>query len=119
MTTTQKLNAKDALTFSERIWEDEILPTISEYIRIPNKSQAFDPHWQEHGHMDRAVALIEAWCRKQPVKGLTVEVVRLPGRSPLIYMEIPGSGADTVLLYGHLDKQPEMTGWREGLSPWK
>jgi acetylornithine deacetylase/succinyl-diaminopimelate desuccinylase-like protein len=25
---------------------------------------------------------------------------------------------DTVLLYGHLDKQPEMVGWAEGLGPW-
>ena len=23
-----------------------------------------------------------------------------------------------MLLYGHLDKQPEMTGWREGFGPW-
>ena len=24
-----------------------------------------------------------------------------------------------VLLYGHLDKQPEMTGWADGLGPWE
>ncbi len=26
---------------------------------------------------------------------------------------------DAVLLYGHLDKQPEFTGWADGLSPWE
>ena len=116
---TTKLNTSDAVAFAERVWEGEILPALTEYIRIPNRSQAFDPAWRENGHMDRAVALIEAWCRAQPIPGLTVEVVRLEGRTPLILMEVPGQGDDTVLLYGHLDKQPEMTGWREGLGPWE
>jgi acetylornithine deacetylase/succinyl-diaminopimelate desuccinylase-like protein len=49
---------------------------------------------------------------------MTVEIVRLPGRTPVLYFDAPGTGARTVLLYGHLDKQPEMTGWREGLGPW-
>jgi acetylornithine deacetylase/succinyl-diaminopimelate desuccinylase-like protein len=110
------LDAARALQSSARIWEQEIVPALHEYIRIPNKSPAFEPKWQ--GNMDRAVALIEAWCRKQPVEGLKLEVVRLPGRTPVILMEVPGQGEDTVLLYGHLDKQPEMTGWRQGLSPW-
>jgi acetylornithine deacetylase/succinyl-diaminopimelate desuccinylase-like protein len=119
MTTAEKLNAKDALALSERVWEQDIVPELFEYIRIPNKSPAFDPRWRENGHMDRAVALIETWCRKQPIPGLKVEVIRLGERTPVIFMEIPGEGADTVLLYGHLDKQPEMAGWREGLSPWE
>ncbi|HEY5676077.1 MAG TPA: M20 family metallopeptidase [Myxococcales bacterium] len=110
------LDANRALQSSERIWVQEIVPALHEYIRIPNKSPAYEPDWQ--GNMDKAVALIEAWCRKQPVEGLKLEVVRLPGRTPVILMEVPGEGDDTVLLYGHLDKQPEMTGWRQGLSPW-
>jgi len=119
MSTSQKLDTGKATDFAERVWEGEILPALAEYIRIPNKSQSFDPQWHEHGHMERAVALVEAWCRKQPIPGLTVEVHRLAGRAPVILMEIPGDGPDTVLLYGHLDKQPEMTGWHEGLSPWE
>jgi acetylornithine deacetylase/succinyl-diaminopimelate desuccinylase-like protein len=111
------LDAPRALQSSQRIWDQEILPALYEYIRIPNKSPAYEPRWQQS--MDRAVALIEAWCRKQPIGGLQVEVVRLPGRTPIILMEIPGEGSETVLLYGHLDKQPEMTGWRQGLSPWQ
>ena len=111
------LDATRALQSSQRIWDQEILPALQEYIRIPNKSPAYEPRWQQN--MDRAVALIEAWCRRQPVAGLQVEVVRLQGRTPVILMEVPGQGSETVLLYGHLDKQPEMTGWRQGLSPWQ
>jgi acetylornithine deacetylase/succinyl-diaminopimelate desuccinylase-like protein len=121
MTTAPKLDPDLARSFSERIWDGEILPALEEYIRIPNKSPAFDPKWSEHGHMQKAVDLIVAWCKKQPIEGLTVEVHTLEGRTPVILMEVPGTGPgqDTVLLYGHLDKQPEMSGWREGLSPWK
>ena len=106
--------------FIERIWEDDILPTLVEYIRIPNKSPHFDPDWEAHGYMDKAVAMFEAWARRklETVPGSTLEVVRLPGRTPLIFMEIPGEAKGTVLLYGHLDKQPEMKGWTEGTGPW-
>ena len=123
MTTSPTLDADLALAFADRVWEAEILPAITEYIRIPNESQAFDTKWREHGHMARAVAFIAGWCKAQPIPGLTVEVHELPGKSPLILMEIPAregaAAGDTVLLYGHLDKQPAMTGWREGLGPWQ
>jgi acetylornithine deacetylase/succinyl-diaminopimelate desuccinylase-like protein len=104
-------------------WDDDIVPQLVEYIRIPNKSPMFDSQWAEHGFMDAAVALMEAWAKAQAIPGLVVEVVQLEGRTPLIYLEVPATGADTgedcVLLYGHLDKQPEMTGWDEGLGPWE
>ena len=99
-------------------WERTIVPTLVEYITIPNQSPHFDPDWEAAGHMDRAVALLEAWCRDQPLRDMTCEVVRLPGRTPALLLEIPGQVDDTVLLYGHLDKQPPMTGWSEGLGPW-
>jgi acetylornithine deacetylase/succinyl-diaminopimelate desuccinylase-like protein len=102
------------------LWDDEIVPQLVEYIRIPNKSPMFDPKWVEHGYMDAAVKLMETWARSKlsALPGATLEVVRLEGRTPLIYIEVPGTGDDTVVLYGHLDKQPEMTGWAEGLGPW-
>ncbi|WP_437897327.1 M20 family metallopeptidase [Sorangium sp. So ce124] len=114
-----KLNEREAVASCERCWEHEIVPALHDYIRIPNKSPAFDPAWRENGHMDRAASLIAAWCEAQPIPGLTVEVVRIGNRTPVILMEVPGTRDDTVLLYGHLDKQPEMTGWREGLGPWE
>ncbi len=117
-TSPSPFDAKRALALTERAFADSIVRTLTEYITIPNKSPAFDPEWKAHGHMDRAVALVEAWCREHAPKGTTVEVVRLENRTPVIFMESPGDTSDTVLLYGHLDKQPEMTGWSEGLGPW-
>lgn len=113
------MDQKELKRFVDETWDESILPTLQTYIGIPNKSPGFDPKWQEHGHMDRAIELAAAWCRQQPIRGMSVEIMRLPGRTPLLFAEIPGDGKDTVLLYGHLDKQPEFTGWMEGLDPWK
>src|SRR5690242_17894401 len=101
-----------------RQWDDEIVPRLVDYIRIPAKSPHFDPSWEGHGHIERVVGLADAWARAQPVTGLAVEVIRLPGRTPLLYFETPGRSDRTVLLYGHLDKQPEMVGWRSDGGPW-
>ena len=106
-------------SYIERIWDKSIVPELAEYIRIPNKSVAFDPDWQAHGHMDKVVARFEKWAREHAPGGATIEVVRLPKRTPLLFIEVPGQTDDCILLYGHMDKQPEMAGWREDLDPWK
>jgi acetylornithine deacetylase/succinyl-diaminopimelate desuccinylase-like protein len=118
--------------FIDRLWDTEIVPTLEEYIRIPNKSPAFDPEWEKNGHMERAVQLFAAWAREKlaAFDKATLDIARIPGRTPLIFIEIPGKGRDgasaragatkdnpTVLMYGHLDKQPEMKGWTTG--PWE
>lgn len=113
------MNSASAQRFVSELWDDSVVPELVEYIRIPNKSPAFDPDWQAHGYMEEVVRRFERWARGAGVRGLQLEVVRLPGRTPLMYMEVPGTGKGTVLLYGHLDKQPEMSGWREDLGPWK
>ncbi|MGB3047633.1 M20 family metallopeptidase [Dokdonella sp.] len=113
------MDSKAIEGFVGKLWDEQIVPQLVDYIRIPNKSPMFDAKWAEHGYMDQAVALMENWARRQPIPGMQLEVVRLPGRTPLIFIEIPGQGEDCVLLYGHLDKQPEMTGWAEHLGPWK
>jgi acetylornithine deacetylase/succinyl-diaminopimelate desuccinylase-like protein len=104
----------------DQCWNDEIVPTLVDYIRIPNKSPAFDPDWAAHGFMDEAVGLFERWAlaRLPSLPGATLETERLPGRTPVIVIDVPGEGIDTVLLYGHLDKQPEMAGWADGYGPW-
>ncbi|HRQ64323.1 MAG TPA: M20 family metallopeptidase [Xanthomonadaceae bacterium] len=112
------MNPAAASTLIDRLWDTDIVPRLVDYIRIPNKSPMFDADWEKHGYMDEAVELMERWCRAQPIEGMTVDVVRLPGRTPLLFMDIPGNNDDCVLLYGHLDKQPEMSGWSEGLGPW-
>jgi acetylornithine deacetylase/succinyl-diaminopimelate desuccinylase-like protein len=112
------MDAAAAARRIDQVWTESILPSLEAYIRVPNKSPLFDPDWEAHGHMDRAAAILLDWCRRQPVAGLTVELVRLPGRTPVIYAEVAGSAAGEVLLYGHFDKQPEFTGWSAGLDPW-
>ncbi len=100
-------------------WDDSITEQLIEYVRIPNKSPMFDPQWQEHGHMEKAVTLMADWCRAQPLPGARVQVRRLAGITPLLLVDIPGELPGSVLLYGHLDKQPEFTGWLPGLGPWE
>src|SRR5215467_4108285 len=102
----------------EGAWE-EITERLIAYVRIPNKSPLFDPDWESHGHMERAITLMAEWCRALPLPGAVVEVRRLAGRTPLLLVDIPGELPGCVLLYGHLDKQPEFTGWLPGLGPWQ
>jgi acetylornithine deacetylase/succinyl-diaminopimelate desuccinylase-like protein len=119
------LDADAVADFCTDTW-DGLVPILCDYIAIPNVSEDFDADWRDHGYMAEAVSLISGWCQERSIEAMTVEVVELDGRSPVILVEIPArTGAvggdtsdDTVLLYGHLDKQPEMEGWREGLGPW-
>ena len=104
--------------FVEGTWDDSIIPELCEYIKVPNKSPAFDPDWEQHGYMEQAVSMFENWCRQQPIKGMQIEVIRIEGRTPLLFMDIRGASDDVVLLYGHYDKQPEFTGWDDDLEPW-
>lgn len=105
--------------FLDNFWDQEILPAIQTFITIPNESPSFDPQWQANGHMDKAVKLVTDWVEAQKVPGLTWRVVQEGKRTPLLFMELPGTIPDTVLIYGHLDKQPPMEGWNPGLGPWK
>lgn len=105
--------------YVDSVWDAEIIPSLEDYITIPALSPLFDPEWQSHGHIDRAMDHIAAWCAAREIRGLSWEIVRLEGRTPLLYMEIPGDTEETVLLYGHMDKQPPFTGWRSDLGPWK
>ncbi|HUA88687.1 MAG TPA: M20/M25/M40 family metallo-hydrolase [Steroidobacteraceae bacterium] len=100
-------------------WAESITDRLTEYVRIPNKSPMFDPQWEAHGYMEQAITLMAQWCKAQPVPGARVEIRRLPGKTPLLLVDIPGELPDCVLLYGHLDKQPEFTGWLPGLGPWE
>ncbi|HHT0593781.1 TPA: M20 family metallopeptidase [Legionella anisa] len=112
-------NPQALYDFVCRQWEEKIIPSLCDYIRIPNKSPHFDPKWQEHGFMEQAVSHIANWCKAHAPKGMMLEIMRLKGRTPLIFIEVPGVIDETVFLYGHLDKQPEMSGWNEDLHPWK
>lgn len=112
-------NPQGLYDYIRQQWQEEIVPSLCDYIRIPNKSPHFDAQWQEHGYMEQAVSHIADWCKAHAPKGMILDVMRLENRTPLIYMEVPGQIDETVLLYGHLDKQPEMSGWNDDLHPWK
>jgi len=116
------MDQQTAQKFIDELWMDSIVPELVEYIRIPAKSPHFDADWANNGYVEDAVKQIFSWCKTQDVKGMELEIVRLEGRTPLIFIEIAARGEadpdDTILMYGHLDKQPEMTGWADGLGPW-
>lgn len=109
----------DVMTSIDKYWETEILPKLMEYIEIPAKSPAFDPDWEKNGFIEQALNLADKWVESRKVPGLKKEILRVQGRTPLLLIELPGTDNYEVLMYGHLDKQPEMVGWAEGLSPWK
>jgi acetylornithine deacetylase/succinyl-diaminopimelate desuccinylase-like protein len=113
------MNLEALRQFIEQVWQKSIVERLQAYVRIPNKSPAFDPDWERHGYMDQAIELMAEWCRAQPVPRMAVEVRRLKGLTPLLLVDVPGELPDCVLLYGHLDKQPEFTGWLPGLGPWE
>lgn len=111
-----------AATYSALVdpfWEHEILPALCDYIKIPCLSLDFDPHWQQNGHLEAARRLAIAWLEHHREPSWQLHDLQLPGRTPLIIVEIPGDDKRTVLLYGHLDKQPEMEGWDSDLGPWQ
>jgi acetylornithine deacetylase/succinyl-diaminopimelate desuccinylase-like protein len=115
------LDPAAALAQVTRQWDGDIVRQLTDYVAIPAKSPGFDPQWAEHGHIETVVRNAAAWVEAQHVDGLQLEIVRLPGRTPVLFFEIAASqsqSAQTVLMYGHLDKQPEFTGWRADLGPW-
>ena len=115
------LDAARARARIDAQWDGDILRQLTDYIAIPAKSPVFDPDWAAHGFIDTVVRNAAQWVEAQKVPGLTLEVVRIGQRTPVIFFEIAGTKAgsrDTVVVYGHLDKQPEFSGWRADLGPW-
>ncbi|TDQ38825.1 M20 family metallopeptidase [Tepidicella xavieri] len=127
------LDARRTAALVTQRWQERILPALHRYIEVPAKSPAFDADWAAHGHLETVLRQAADWVQAQKVEGLRLEVVRLntpdgQPRTPVLFFELPASaGRDgtpapasgqTVLMYGHLDKQPEFNGWRSDLGPW-
>ncbi len=124
--TPVSLDHSAVASYVAHTWDADIVPALHDYIRIPNVSVAYDRGWAEAGHMARATELLRQWCSDRTddgLKGASVEVQELPGCTPLLLVEVPatagGNPDRTVLIYGHLDKQPPFSGWRSGLGPWQ
>lgn len=118
---TTALEPAEALRRVSQVWDDSILPQLTDYIAIPAKSPMFAPDWEQQGLLDAVVRNAATWVEAQKVEGLQLEVVRLPGRTPVLFFEVAATkpqSRQSVLMYGHLDKQPEFSGWRSDLGPW-
>lgn len=117
------LDTAQVLSSVTQAWDDDLVGQLSDYIEIPAKSPAFDANWAQAGYLDKVIERTAAWIEAQKVAGLTLEIIRLPGRTPVLFFEVAATRSQsthsqTVLMYGHLDKQPEFDGWRNGLGPW-
>lgn len=117
------LNTAQVLSSVTKAWDEDLVGQLSDYIEIPAKSPAFDPNWQKAGYLETVLQRAATWVEAQKVPGLKLEVLRLPGRTPVMFFEVAAtrsthSASQTILMYGHLDKQPEFDGWRAGLGPW-
>ena len=113
------MNNEHLKNYLNNFWDNNITPTLIDYIKIPNKSPAFDSNWEANGHMDRVLDLAVSWTKEHMPMGGKLTIKHTVGRTPLILVDLPGEKDGNVLMYGHLDKQPEMEGWDEGLGPWK
>src|SRR5438477_5299789 len=113
-----RMDAQQVAATLNSLWTRSVVPTLERYIRIPNQSRLFDPDWKRNGHMNQAVTLARDWVERQQVRGLECEIIESKGRTPLLWIEVEGDRSSTILMYGHLDKQPAMVGWEAGLGPW-
>jgi acetylornithine deacetylase/succinyl-diaminopimelate desuccinylase-like protein len=116
------MNLADIQSFVSRRWDEDIVGRLVDYVKVPAKSPAFDASWAAHGHLEAVIRSARAWCEAQGIEGMKLEIVSVDGLTPCLLFDVPatqGLGQDrSVLFYGHLDKQPEMVGWREGFGPW-
>jgi acetylornithine deacetylase/succinyl-diaminopimelate desuccinylase-like protein len=116
-----ELNTAQTLADVSQAWDGDILRQLTQYIEIPAKSPSFDAQWAEHGHLETVLRNAAQWVEAQKIEGLQLEIMRLPGRTPVMFFDIPATQAhttQTVMMYGHMDKQPEFNGWRNDLGPW-
>jgi acetylornithine deacetylase/succinyl-diaminopimelate desuccinylase-like protein len=113
------MNPQKVENYCNNLWDESIIPELVEYIKNPCKSPAFDPDWEQNGFLQQAIEQFSAWAKQHAPKDMQLDVLQLPGRTPLLFIEVPGHNDDTILMYGHMDKQPEMVGWEPELGPWK
>ena len=112
------MNSDQLLKTVNSFWDHHITPTLTEYIKIPNKSPSFDPNWEKNGFMKEVLDLAVDWTNKHKPEKSKLHVKQSKRRTPVLLVDIPGELEGNILMYGHLDKQPEMEGWNEDKGPW-
>jgi len=92
---------------------------LQDFIRVPNLSPNYDAQYLTNGLNEQCMELVDGYVNQLQIVGLSKKVFQPEGSVPLIvYVIEPTHGCTkNVMLYGHLDKQPWMEGWEEGLSP--
>jgi len=102
-------------------FERDALGTLTEFGAIPALSPMFDAEWAESGHIEDAIQLLAAWARSRKLANVDVAIHRLEGLTPMLVVTVDATASEggTVVLYGHLDKQPPLGEWSEGLYPFK
>jgi len=112
----------DIKQFVSQTWDESIVPKVSEYIAIPNQSPDYDPEWATNGLQEKAIHLLLDWVHAQPLVGATVKLLEEPGKTPFMHINVAPTagykGDGHILMYGHMDKQPPMLPWAEGLDPY-
>jgi acetylornithine deacetylase/succinyl-diaminopimelate desuccinylase-like protein len=107
-------------------FERDVLPTLERYATIPCQSPAFDADWADNGHLDQAALLLADFARERAFAAADVTIHTLDGRTPVLCVVVEATTDNeededdrgTVVLYGHLDKQPPLGEWSEGLDPY-
>ncbi len=104
----------------KNLWHSETLCALKEFVSIQSLSPSFDPDWERHGELHKAIEIAKSFGEKL-LSNIQFEILESPGRSPLLFFEIPAFGDSAshgdVLFYGHLDKQPEGNGWSNNRCP--
>ena len=100
-------------------FERDALTTLMEFATIPSLSPDFDAEWVEHGYLEAAAQLLAGWASTRALANVDVTIHRLEGRTPTLVVTVDSTAGDggTVVLYGHLDKQPPLGDWSAGLDP--
>lgn len=112
------MNYETTQKIVEEQFTKEILPNLSEFIKIDNLSPAYDKEWNTNGKLEHAAKFCLDWALKQGIKGIKGELIKDEDKTPVIFIEIEALNSDkNILMYGHFDKQPHFTGWAEGLGP--
>jgi acetylornithine deacetylase/succinyl-diaminopimelate desuccinylase-like protein len=118
---SELINKSELEKFVHKNFEETIVPTLMKYIEVPNVSPSFDKDWETNGFQEQAVDLLVSWAKAQDIENFEIEVIKETGKTPLVYITVEGTTKDapTILLYGHLDKQPPFEGWDEDKHPYK
>jgi acetylornithine deacetylase/succinyl-diaminopimelate desuccinylase-like protein len=85
-------------------------------VRIPSLNPNYDPEWRKNGALLKQCEHMAAFASSKELKGCSIHPLRDGDRTPFLIIVIEASEGNTttnsVLMYGHMDKQPFGEGWK-------